>query len=120
MLIQNVTGLVTTLTILRVSTTLVVCLRQSRLDDGVGTEATFRQHQAKWHDSCRLQFNKSKLERAEKRKSRIEDNTAASKKITRQSIEAPPSTQTCFFCGMPPVAETLRNASTFQVDVRIR
>ena len=54
----------------------------SRLDDGVGIEATFRQHQAKWHDSCRLQFNKTKLERAEKRKSRIEDNTAASKKFT--------------------------------------
>ena len=48
----------------------------SRLDDCVGIEATFRQHQAKWHVSCRLQFNKTKLERAEKRKSRTEDNTA--------------------------------------------
>ena len=87
----------------------------SRLDDGVGIETTFRQHQAKCHDSCRLQFNKTKLERAEKRKSRIEDNTAASKKFTRQSTEeAPPSTKTCFFCGMPPVRETLRNASRKQ------
>ena len=87
----------------------------SRLDDGVGIETTFRQHQAKCHDSCRLQFNKTKLERAEKRNSRIEEKTAASKKITRQSIEeAPPSTKTCFFCGMPPVRETLRNASRKQ------
>ena len=70
--------------------------------------------------TCRLQFNKTKLERAEKRKFRIEDNTATSKKFTRQSIEvAPHSTATCFFCGMPPVGETLRNASTFQVDVRV-
>ena len=84
----------------------------SRLDGGVGIETTFRQHQAKCHDSCRLQFNKTKLERAEKRKSRIEDNTAASKKFTRQSIEeVPHSTKTCFFCGMPPVRETLRTCS---------
>ena len=83
----------------------------SRLDDGVDIVATFRQHQTKWHDSYRLQFNKTKLERAEKRNSRIEDNTAASKKFTRRSIEeAPPSTKMCFFCGMPPVRETLRNA----------
>ena len=71
----------------------------SRLDDGVGIVATFRQHQTKWHDSYRLQFNKTKLKRAEKRNSRIEDNTAASKKFTRRSIEeAPPSTKICFFC----------------------
>ena len=47
----------------------------SRLDDGVGIEAIFRQHKAKWHDSCKLQFNKITLQRAEKRKSHIEDNT---------------------------------------------
>ena len=71
--------------------------------------------------TCRLQFNKTNLKRAEKRKWCIEDNTVASKKFTRQSIDvAPPSTETCFFCGMPPVGETLRNASTFQVDVRVR
>ena len=68
-----------------------------------------------------LQFNKTKLERAEKRKFRIEDNTAASKKFTRQCIEAAtPSTETCFFCGMPPVGEILHNASTFHIDVRVR
>ncbi len=94
---------------------LSMTINLSKLDDGVGLEATFRQHQAKWHDSCRLQFNKTKLERAEKRKSRIENNTVASKKFTRQSIEeAPPSTKTCFFCGMPPVRETLGNASRKQ------
>ena len=113
-------GLVTrlSLTILRVSTRLVVCLRQSIYQGYMMVLAlrqTFRLHQAKCHDSCRLQFNKTKLERTEKRKSRIEDNTAASKKFTRQSIEeAPPSTKTCFFCGMPPVRETLRNASRKQ------
>ena len=54
-------------------------------------------------------------------KSHIEDNTDVSKKFSRQSVEGvPPSTETCFFCRMSPVGESLRNASTFQVDVRVR
>ena len=95
----------------------------SRLDDGVGIEAIFRQHKAKWYHSCQLQFNKTNLtlQLAEKRKSLIENNTDVSKKSSRQSVEeAPPSTETCFFCSMSPVGESLRNASTFQVDVRVR
>ena len=92
----------------------------SRLDDGVGIEAIFRKLKAKWHDSCKLQFNKT-TQRAETRKSHIEDTTDVSKKFSCQSVEeAPPSTETCFFCRMSPVGESLRNASTFQVDVRVR
>ena len=44
----------------------------SQLDEGV--ETCFRYHRAKWHDSCRLKFNKSKLQRAEKRKAISQDN----------------------------------------------
>ena len=40
----------------------------SRLDEGEGIEASFQHHKAKWHDTCRLKFNKTKLQRAEKRK----------------------------------------------------
>ena len=70
---------------------------------------------------CKLQFNKTTLQRAEKRKSHIENNTDVSKKFSHQSVEeAPPSTETCFFCRMSPIGKPLRNASTFQVDVRVR
>ena len=31
----------------------------SRFDDGNGIEAAFVQHKAKWHDSCRLKYNKT-------------------------------------------------------------
>ena len=41
----------------------------SHLDDGEGIEATVQQHKAKWHDSYRLQYNKTQLQRAEKRTS---------------------------------------------------
>ena len=55
----------------------------SMLDDGMA----FRQPSSSINTNYmtyRLQFNKTKLERAEKRKCLIEDNTAASKKFTRQ------------------------------------
>ncbi len=73
-------------------------LNLSRLDEGEGIEAVFRLHAAKWHDYCRLHYNKSKLQRAEKRRAPLEDDPGASKS-TRQSTEhALPSTEKCFFC----------------------
>lgn len=35
----------------------------SRIDEGEGIEATVQQRKARFHDSCRLQFNKIKLQR---------------------------------------------------------
>ena len=37
----------------------------ARLDDGEGIEATLLKNRAKWHDACRLEYNKTKLCRAE-------------------------------------------------------
>ena len=54
----------------------------SRLDDGEGIEATLQQHKAKWHDSCRLWYNKTQLQHAEKRKRPTEDVTDACTKVT--------------------------------------
>ena len=36
----------------------------SCLDDGDGIENTLVKHKARWHDSCRLQYNKTELQRA--------------------------------------------------------
>ena len=33
----------------------------SRLDDGSGVEETLKRYKAKWHDSCRLLYNSTKL-----------------------------------------------------------
>ena len=35
----------------------------SKLDDGEGFQATFEHRRAMWHDSCRLEYNKTKLYR---------------------------------------------------------
>lgn len=96
-------------------------LNLSRLDDGEGIEATLMQHRAKWHDSCRLKYNKTQLRRAEKRKRPIVDamDTTCTKKFTRQGLkQTGPLSEACFFCGKPaPAQGTLRK---FGIDVRVR
>ena len=90
-------------------------LQLSRLDEGQGIEATFRLKKAKWHDSCRLQFNKTKLQRAEKRKMLAENDPEPKQyKFTRLSREHKvPSTETCFFCGKCGAGDALRNACVY-------
>ena len=93
----------------------------SRLDNGDGIEATLQQHKAKWHDTCRLGYNKTRLRRAEKRKRPTKDVANASKKFTRQSLgEESTFIETCFFCGKPaPAGRSLSKASTFGIDVNV-
>jgi len=44
----------------------------SHFDHGKGIEARLQQHNAKWHEWCRLEDNITQLRRAEKRKRLIE------------------------------------------------
>ncbi len=101
---------------------LPLTLKLSRLDEGQGIEATFRFRKAKWHDSCRLQFNKTKLQRAEKRKMSQESNPEPRPwKFTHLSGEHKhDSKETCFFCGKSAARDVLWNASTFEVDIHVR
>ena len=98
----------------------------SRLDDGKGIEATLKQHKGKWHDSCRLQYNRAQLQRAAKRTRPSDDECTTSgskKRFTRKIIEQPscPLIETCFFCNKPSsCGETLRRASTFGIDLKVR
>lgn len=42
-------------------------IQLNRLDEGQGTEAAMVIHEAKWHQTCMLQYNTTMLRRAEKR-----------------------------------------------------
>ena len=100
-------------------------IKMSRLDEGEDIEETFRLHKAKWHDSCRLQYNKTKLWRAEKRKRPHKDDPEhdrGTRKFTHLSREHGDqhSTEMCFFCDKPAVGDGLCNASTFELDIRVR
>ena len=92
-----------------------------KLDDGEGIQATFEHHRARWHDSCRLEYNKTKLFRAEKRKTSCERRTDVPRKYTRQSVDQPqPSVDKCFFCDGQAGKGTLHEASTFEIDANVR
>ena len=70
----------------------------SKLGDGEGIQATFEHHTARWHDSCRLEYNKTKLFRAEKRKTSCEHSADVPRRYTRQSVDQPqPSVDKCSF-----------------------
>lgn len=94
----------------------------TRLNDGDGIEKTLQNHGAKWHDSCRLKYNKTELHRAEKRKTPREENTdAVSTKFTRRSMEHPIFSEAqCFFCDKPAGGVLLHDVSTFGLDERVR
>lgn len=92
-----------------------------RLDEGNGIEATLLKHEAKWHKSCHTKFNVTKLLRAEKRKSTVEDSdleNAIPRKHTRKSGSH--DTDLCFFCETTSALEPLNEASTFYLDSRVR
>ena len=92
-----------------------------KLDDGEGMHATFEHHRARWHESCRLEYNKTKLFRAEKRKTSCERRTDVPRKHTRQSVDQPqPSVDKCFFCDGQAGKGTLHEASTFEIDADVR
>ena len=71
-------------------------LQLSLLDEGQGIQATFRLHSAKWHDSCRAKYNKTKLQRAEKRKMPGDGDPVPHKSSRLTSSEHGFSTK-CFF-----------------------
>ena len=95
-------------------------LQLNRIDKGEGVETALISNNAKWHKSCRLQFNNTKFERAQKRiqdqgKTCL-DNQGESSSKRKRSTEASNDQSKCFFCGDSAGQEGLHEASTFQLD----
>ncbi len=61
-------------------------LQLDRIDEGQGIEASMSANEAKWHQSCKLRYNKTMLQRAEKRKNLGSDTV--SRKCSRFHNEA--------------------------------
>ena len=71
--------------------------------------------------SCRLEYNKTKLFRAEKRKPFCDHIADVPRKYTRQSVGKPQtSVDKCFFCDGQAGKGTLHEASTFELDASVR
>ena len=89
-----------------------------QLDDGDGIEATLMRHHAGWHTTCHLKFNQIKLERLQKK---TEENTGTSAVHTcssHSSIDL--KDDKCFLCNKPAGSEGLHNASTYDIDAKVR
>lgn len=96
----------------------------NRINDGSGIEETLRKNKACWHNKCRLQYGKSRVERAEKRQSSEEPQACSSSKVTRLSLSTKQvdrkAKRLCFFCEKDNSAGTLHIASTENVDKNIK
>ena len=92
-------------------------LDPKRLDQGGGIEETLRKNNAKYHQSCRLSFSNSKLERARKRSATniSDDAHSVPTKRRRSSLED----KVCFLCEKEAPKSELRHAMTMDLDKRL-
>ena len=91
-----------------------------RLNDGTGIEATLRKNEALYHTSCKLLFNNSKLQRAEKRSTPATDSVgdgSSGKKLPRRMSD--PKRIECFICEEESNLDDLRQASTMKLNERL-
>ncbi|KAJ8372701.1 hypothetical protein AAFF_G00277700 [Aldrovandia affinis] len=92
-----------------------IVLDPARLDDGGGIEETLRRNKAQYHQSCRLMFNNTKLERARKRRAESAQPVECQTKLRRTSLEG----QTCFICDKEAPSSELRQVMTMNLNNRL-
>ena len=93
-------------------------IQLKRLDEGQGIISTMIAQKAKWHKTCKLQFNNTMLTRAEKRKSGASGTKEVPQKCTRSHLSMSEASEYfCVFCEQPAgeIGE-LHEASTFELD----
>src|SRR5664279_1323790 len=122
---------------------LPVNVRIDDLDEGSGIEATLLTRRAKWHKTCRDNFNDTKLKRLEKRKS-VEPSTShdfisdpddninvspaetPTQRLARSIKLADSKNKCCFCCDKSEQSvklvkvRKLHEAETKRVDARVR
>ena len=99
----------------------------SRFDDGGGIEETLATHKAKWHKSCYVLCNATKVDRARKRHDRSENTRYSPLKQHLRSANTSScymdtgeeeNRQPCFFCD--DSTGELHNAETMALDAHVR
>ena len=89
-----------------------------RIDDGDGFEATMTRHQASWHKTCRLKFNQTKFDRLNEKFLQEKDSQGIQTRSTHETVDLKDAI--CIFCDQPAGSEGLHNASTYEIDKRVR
>ena len=98
-----------------------------RIDDGEGIEATLKLHDAKYHPSCRIKFNNTKLKRATEKYESTKHPIAlcgSPKFIRRPSDESgAPRNEIivkCVLCEEEAQESSLRKAMTLNLNERLK
>lgn len=92
-----------------------IVLDPARLDDGGGIEETLRRNKAQYHQSCRLMFNNTKLERARKRRAEYAQPIECQTKLRRTILEG----KTCFICDKEAPSSELRQDMAMNLNNRL-
>jgi len=92
-------------------------LNPARLDEGGGIKETLMRNRAKYHQSCRLLFNNTKLQRTQKRATASTSTCREENRSKRQRTSDPPkASSVCFLCEEEAETSTLRQAMTMQLN----
>ncbi|CAE1328153.1 unnamed protein product [Acanthosepion pharaonis] len=93
-----------------------IALEPSRLDEGEGIESTLVRNGAKYHQSCRLLFNNTKLERAQQRRAvpSTPGATDEPRRKRRKSADIPKVE--CFFCEEEDIISNLQEGMTERLN----
>ena len=99
-----------------------------RINDGGGIESTLVQNKARYHDSCRLKFNNTKLQRAQKRQGQAtvpySSETVVATQFTRSSgkstVSASSSHINCFLCEGRSTRIESRESMTMKLNERLK
>lgn len=104
-----------------------ILLDPKRLDDGDGIQSTLEKNKATYHNSCKLKFKTSKLERKRKSLSTPEEKCeVSSAKFTRSSINKTctevdsEKKGECFICNQTDTTMNLRQAMTLQLHNKLK
>ena len=92
-------------------------LDPARLDDGCGVEQTLRNNNAKYHQSGRLLFNNTKLERARKRVTTV--SSTQEERDCKMVRKSPTDRPECFLCEEEAPPSELRHAMTMKLNERL-
>ena len=106
---------------------LPILFNPARLNEGVGMESRLKRNKAKYHFSCKLLLNNTKLERAQMRAQHrasesVEDATEDNEDAqyhSRRPRRSQSSQDLCFICDDESITAPLREAMTMEVNTSL-
>ena len=118
----NYKSLATNLSEFRILGCLPLDIDLERLDNGSGIEATFETNLAAWHKTCfsNMKCYEKKTVKDAPCLSTVKDIPCPSTLRTRNTCDTKSVDPTCVFCEEPAGHTCLHEASTFDIDSRVR